>query len=200
MAESRRAPPRPRRSDFERNRARLLAAARRLVGERGPDALTVSEVAHQAGLNRTTAYQHFRTRDALVAAVLDAMSDELQSGLAEPHSASELIERMGQALTERRDIARLAVHLLMAGDPLPRRGWRRFVAHLGTVMRGNADAEMVANIVVGTWLVWSLRARSEYDPDELAPATARLARELNRLLRPDLLSNAQPRRAARREE
>ena len=200
MVRAQRAPQRPRRSDFERNRARLLAAARTLVGERGPDALTVSEVAHQAGLNRTTAYQHFRTRDELVAAVLDAMSDELQSGLAEPHSASELIERLGQALTARRDIARLGLHLVMAGDPLPRRGWRRLVEHLGTLLRRSADAEMVAHIVVGTWLFWSLRARAEYEPDEVAPATARLARELNRLLRPDLSSNAQTRHAARREE
>lgn len=200
MVRNRRAPQRVRRSDFERNRDRLLAAARRLVGERGPDALTVSEVAHRAGLNRTTAYQHFRTRDELSAAVLEAMSDELQSGLAEPHSASELIERMGQALSERRDIARLGLHLVLAGDPLPRRGWRRFVEHLGTVLRGRADAEMVAHIVVGTWLLWSLRAPAEYDPEEVAPATARLARELNRLVRPDLLANAQPRRPARRED
>src|SRR5262245_51581264 len=111
MADPRRAPQRPRRSDFERNRARLLAAARELVAEQGPDALTVSEVAYRAGLNRTTAYQHFRTRDELVSAVLDSMSDELQVGLAEPHSASDLIERIGRGLTERREVARLALHL-----------------------------------------------------------------------------------------
>src|SRR5262245_15927314 len=161
MPEISRAPLRPRRSDFERNRARLLAAARELVAEQGPDALTVSEVAHRAGLNRTTAYQHFRARDELVSAVLDAMSDELQVGLAEPHSASELIDHMGRALTERREIARLAVHLLMSGDPLPHRGWQRFVAHLAALTRGprtqdGVDAEMLAHILVGAWLVWSL--------------------------------------------
>ena len=35
-------------------------------GRAGPEALTVSSVARAAGLNRTTAYQHFRTRDELV--------------------------------------------------------------------------------------------------------------------------------------
>jgi AcrR family transcriptional regulator len=214
MAESKRAPLRPRRSDFERNRQRLLSAARQLVAEHGPDALTVSEVAHRAGLNRTTAYQHFRTRDELVSAVLDAMSDELQSGLAEPHSAPELIDRMGRALTDQREIARLALHLLMSGDPLPRRGWGRFVAHLGTVTRGSrtqdgVDAEMLAHILVGTWLVWSLRAHAEYDEAEVPAATARLTRELKRLFlyglfrperMPDLVDSLRPPRARKKEQ
>jgi len=182
-----RAPLRPRRSDFERNRARLLEAARGLVAKHGLQALTVSEVAHEAGLNRTTAYQHFRTRDELVAAVLEAMGDELQAGLGEPHSAAELIDRMTRVFTERTDLARLAVHLFLSGDPAPRRAGDRFVAHLRRVTRRGADAEMLAHVLVGTWLVWSLRVRAEYDEAEVEPATARLARELNRLLQPDLV-------------
>src|SRR5882672_11891188 len=113
MAESPHAPPRRRRSDFGRNRQRLLGAARRLVAEHGPDALTISEVAHQAGLNRTTAYQHFRTRDELVGAVLEAMGDELQAGLDRPRTASELIDGMTEVFSEQREMARLAVHLLL---------------------------------------------------------------------------------------
>lgn len=90
------APPRRRRSDFDRNRERLLVAARLLVAERGPDSLTISEVAHRAGLNRTTAYQHFRTRDALVTAVLEAMGDELEAGLAAPRTVPD--DQLGHAL------------------------------------------------------------------------------------------------------
>jgi AcrR family transcriptional regulator len=213
MAESAHAPPRRRRSDFDRSRARLLAAARRLVAEHGPDSLTISEVAHQAGLNRTTAYQHFRTRDELVAAVLEAMGEELAVGLEVPRSASELIDGMTQVFTSQRDLARLALHLVLSGDPLPRRGWERFVAHLTKITRGSraqdgVDAEMLGHILVGTWLVWSLRAHAEYDEDEIPAANARLAREMMRLFlyglfrperMPDLVDSLKPQRARKKE-
>jgi len=204
-------PQRRRRSDFEGNRRRLLAAARRVVAERGPESLTVSEVAHQAGLNRTTAYQHFRTRDELVGAVLEEMGEEFETRLDEPHSASELIDGMTRVFAERTEIARLGVHLLLSGDPLPRRAWDRFVARLARVARGSnaqsgVDAEMLAHILVGTYLVWALRARTEYD--DVAAATGRLSRELKRLFlyglfrseeMPDLVDSLRPVRARRKE-
>jgi AcrR family transcriptional regulator len=206
-------PPRRRRSDFDRSRARLLAAARRVVAQHGPEALTVSEVAHRAGLNRTTAYQHFRTRDDLVGAVLEAMGDELHDQLSAPRPAADLIETMTEVFSEQGEMARLAVHLLLSGDPLPRRGWERFVAQLGKVTRGpraqeGVDAEMVGHILMATWLVWSLRARAEYGEAEVPAATARLVRELKRLLLyglfrpervPDLVDSLRPRRARKKE-
>jgi len=208
------APPRRRRSDFDRNRTRLLDAARALVADRGPDSLTISDVAHRAGLNRTTAYQHFRTRDALVTAVLEAMGDELQAGLAAPRTAPELIEGLTREFSERHDLARLALHLLLAGDPLPRRSWERFVGHLEKVTRSSlsqsgADPEMLGHILVGTWLVWSLRAPAEYDLADVPAATERLTRELRRLLLyglfrpervPDLVESLRPARARKKEK
>ncbi|HXZ85502.1 MAG TPA: helix-turn-helix domain-containing protein, partial [Myxococcota bacterium] len=204
------APPRRRRSDFDRNRKRLLDAARRLLAEHGPESLTVSEVAHQAGLNRTTAYQHFRTRDELVGAVLEQMAEEFETGLDQPRSAAELIDGMTRVFSERREIARLALHLLLSGDPLPKRGWERFVARLARFARGaraqsGVDAEMLAHILVGTWLVWALRAPSEYD--DVPAATARLAREMKRLFlyglfrpeeMPDLVESLRPARARKK--
>jgi len=214
MSDTPHAPPRRRRSDFDRNRQRLLVAARHLVAEHGPEALTVSDVAHQAGLNRTTAYQHFRTRDQPVAAVLESMGDELQAGLEQPRSATELIDGMTRVFSEQRELARLSLHLLMSGDPLPRRSWERFVAHLRKLTSGSraqegVDAEMLAHILVGTWLVWSLRARAEYDEAEVGPATERLTRELKRLFlyglfrrdrMPDLVASLQPQRGRKKAE
>ena len=73
-----------RRSDHERTRRRILDAARRLMADRGPDGLTVSAVARAAELNRTTAYQHFRTRDELVRAVSDELVAEVVRLLSDP--------------------------------------------------------------------------------------------------------------------
>jgi len=68
-------PRRERRSDFQHTRRRIVEAARRLMGERGPESLTVSAVAHAAAINRTTAYQHFRTRDELVRGVTQHLKE-----------------------------------------------------------------------------------------------------------------------------
>lgn len=52
----------------------LLEAARVLVAEQGPEALTLSALAAQVGLSRPSLYEYFRSRDDLVAAMVE---DEL---------------------------------------------------------------------------------------------------------------------------
>lgn len=58
----------------------LLEAARVLVAEQGPDALTLSALATQVGLSRPSLYEYFRSRDDLVAAMVE---DELPRWIAE---------------------------------------------------------------------------------------------------------------------
>jgi AcrR family transcriptional regulator len=61
---------RPLRRDAERNRQRLLAAARELFAERGL-AVTLDDVAHRAGVGVGTVYRRFGSRDALVDALFE---------------------------------------------------------------------------------------------------------------------------------
>ena len=58
----------------------LLEAARVLVAEQGPEALTLSALAAQVGLSRPSLYEYFRSRDDLVAAMVE---DELPRWIAE---------------------------------------------------------------------------------------------------------------------
>ncbi|MDC1295698.1 TetR/AcrR family transcriptional regulator, partial [Myxococcota bacterium] len=55
-----------RRADYHVYRTRLLDAARALIAESGPTALSVSAVARRAGVNRSTAHAHFGTRAELI--------------------------------------------------------------------------------------------------------------------------------------
>ena len=64
------------RSDLLRNRERLLAAAREVFSEGGPDA-SLEAVARTAGLGIGTLYRHFPTREALFHAVYRREIDEL---------------------------------------------------------------------------------------------------------------------------
>jgi AcrR family transcriptional regulator len=61
---------RPLRADAERNRTRLLEAARTLFAERGLD-VSMDDIAREAGVGVGTAYRRFRSRDEIVEALFD---------------------------------------------------------------------------------------------------------------------------------
>lgn len=49
----------------------LLHAARDLVSEQGPQALTLGALAKRVGLSRSSVYEYFRSRDDLAAAIIE---------------------------------------------------------------------------------------------------------------------------------
>lgn len=59
------------RGDAARNRALLLDAARRLVSERGADAITMDEVAAAAGVGKGTLFRRFGSKAGLMMVLLD---------------------------------------------------------------------------------------------------------------------------------
>jgi AcrR family transcriptional regulator len=61
----------PERGDAARNRALLLTAARRLISERGSDAVTMDDVAAAAGVGKGTLFRRFGSRAGLMIVLLD---------------------------------------------------------------------------------------------------------------------------------
>ena len=59
------------RGDAARNRALLLDAARKLVAERGADAVTMEDVAAAAGVGKGTLFRRFGNRAGLMMVLLD---------------------------------------------------------------------------------------------------------------------------------
>ncbi|HEX4016470.1 MAG TPA: helix-turn-helix domain-containing protein [Frankiaceae bacterium] len=82
------------RQDAVRNRRHLVAAARRVFGRDGLDS-GVEAVAKQAGVGTGTLYRHFPSKDDLIAALLEDLSDEV---LASAQSA--LDHRDGSGIWE----------------------------------------------------------------------------------------------------
>ena len=64
------------RQDAARNRRHLVAAARQVFGRDGLDS-GVEAVAREAGVGTGTLYRHFPSKDDLIAALLDDLSDEV---------------------------------------------------------------------------------------------------------------------------
>jgi len=180
------APPRaPRRRDPAGTRAAILSAAQAMMVEHGPDGLTLSDVARRAGVNRGTAYQHFATRDELVAAVLDRLFATTKRSLdaRPPTSADAGLDQTVAYLVEHPALVRIAFFRLLAGVPNPRHElWADYLArvqHLAAGGRDDVDAEMLAVVLLGATLFWALRVQSGA---ERAADTGRYARELKRLL------------------
>jgi AcrR family transcriptional regulator len=185
------APPPPariRRSDFQRTRRRIIQAARELMGERSPESLTVSAVAHAAQINRTTAYQHFRTRDELVKAVMTELITEVGALIGNHGPAPDRIDQIAVYFVDHPEIARLALYMLGSDNAFPSEVWAPYLAEMrkheaGGTLQPGVDLEMLPQVLMAVAILWPLYARVECEDAAAAhAATARFARELKRLL------------------
>lgn len=68
----------PERGDAARNRALLLDAARRLIAERGPAAVTMDDIAAAARVGKGTVFRRFGSRAGLMMVLLDEDERALQ--------------------------------------------------------------------------------------------------------------------------
>ncbi|WP_285102223.1 TetR/AcrR family transcriptional regulator [Promicromonospora sp. MEB111] len=81
------------RRDAARNRDLLVAAARRVFAERGPD-VPLEEIASEAGVSRTTLHRHFENREALASAVLEHNVTDIEARAAALADADDGAERL----------------------------------------------------------------------------------------------------------
>ncbi|MEU0572587.1 TetR family transcriptional regulator [Nonomuraea sp. NPDC005983] len=97
------------RTDAERNRARVLEAARALFAEQGYD-VQMSEVARAAEVGVGTLYRHFPTRQALIEAAAEHRSGELlafarETCLATPDGLARFLGHIGEVLARDRGMS-----------------------------------------------------------------------------------------------
>jgi AcrR family transcriptional regulator len=89
-----------RRADASRNHERILAAARAVFVEDGPEA-SLDEVARRAGVGNATLYRHFGDREDLVRQVathvIAQVADDAESALAEEDDPFQALRRCVEA-------------------------------------------------------------------------------------------------------
>jgi polyketide synthase 12 len=148
---------RPERADAARNRQQLLATARAMLTEGGPDTLTMDALAVRSGLGKGTVFRRFGTRAGIFQALLDdderAFQEQVLGGRPPLGPGASPLERLiayGRArirfLTEHRDIARAALdgrQRIPAGaqSPLSLTHIRML---LGQLALGPADLDILA--------------------------------------------------------
>ncbi|GAA3302406.1 hypothetical protein GCM10020295_48160 [Streptomyces cinereospinus] len=93
------------RADALRNRERIVAAAREMFVEHGPD-VPLDEIARRAGVGNATVYRNFPDRGALirevVCSVMDRTAQAAEQALAESGDAFAALERFVHASADER--------------------------------------------------------------------------------------------------
>ncbi|MCE3553630.1 TetR/AcrR family transcriptional regulator [Pseudonocardia sp. RS11V-5] len=180
-------------------RARVFAALRELLYERGFDAVTLAGVAAAAGVGRTSIYNHFPDRQALLVAFVEHEADryvaELEGALT---AAATPTERL--AVFARLQLHRLAEFHLPPGQglagTLDPEAYRRIAAHadpigdrLARIVRegieaGEMAAEDPAVLVAMIGAALSARQIVDVPPDELTDSVQAAVRVVLGMVRP----------------
>ncbi len=116
-------PPRAPERRGESTRERILDVAEGLFADRGFDGTTLRDVAGGVGIRTPSLYNHFPSKEALYAAVLERvvepvlalLSEIVQAGPGERPDSRHVVERVMELLARRPDLPRLVVHEALGG-------------------------------------------------------------------------------------
>jgi AcrR family transcriptional regulator len=129
-----------------RTRAAVLEGAVRAVAKHGARRTTMADIASLSGVARATLYNHFRTRDAVYAAVCEQEIGELAAeGEAAPDLA-EALRTAAERLVENPAVRRIAAAGLDGPEPAALAELTRIGAGPGwTLARESAAAVLAAH-------------------------------------------------------
>ncbi len=188
----------PRARDPAETREEILKAARTLLAKDGPEGISLSEVAHLAGVNRGTAYQHFQTREKLIEATAGWVSDKLfRAMFGDPDTIGErrlelvdpadIMGRLANFAIDNPELGRIwLVQVLSSPDPTADPFWREFAGSLdrfveSELARPGVDAEVLSVLTLAGAFLWPVWARSHAKSEDERRALAdRFVHELMR--------------------
>jgi len=180
-------------------REAILEASCSLLARSGPEGISLSEVAHLAGVNRGTAYQHFETRDKLIQQTVEWVSDKLfRAAFGDPETigerrveevdASSLTRRMSAFAMANPELCRVwLLQVLASPDPSQDVFWREYVGSLERfsatdLAQPGIDSEVLSVVILAGTFLWPVWARAHAEDEQTRGTLAeRFARECMRL-------------------
>jgi AcrR family transcriptional regulator len=187
-----------RRRDPIGTREAILEAAREILAHDGKEGLRVSKVANRAKVNRGTAYQHFQSREQLVEATAESVSEKMYEAVygslrivnqgADSDTVRGVTEHLADFAMENPELSRAWLfELLSSQRPASDRFWREFESSFEQLAkteyaRSHIDTEVVSVLMLGGIFLWPIWARAHArNAQERQQMTQRLAREVLRL-------------------
>jgi len=166
----------------------------------GPDGLSLSKVAHLAGVNRGTAYQHFETREDLIKATVQWVSRHLSENILggearpdtsiadNPKAMYEVINGLATFAVENPELGRIWLFEMLSSDnPEDDVFFSHF--HKSTaamtasdVSEPGVDAEVLSVLMLAGYFLWPVWVRSKARTKKERNAMShRMSREVLRL-------------------
>lgn len=109
----------PRRNKgFDETHRELIETAVRLISERGTDALSITALAREMGINRTTVYYHFESREALLHAVSSWATAQLARGMDYNLSQPERTGLISRFVLENPELIKLWIDDFVSGTDI----------------------------------------------------------------------------------
>lgn len=189
----------PRSRNPESTREAILQAARTCLAHDGPEGLSLAEVARIAGVNRGTAYQHFKTRENLIAASAEWVSEKLfRAVFGEPQQVAgqpvgqvdvaELIDRLANFAMDNPELCRAwLLQVLSSPNPSNDQFWKQYAGSTERfaatkLAKDNVDSEVLSVIMLAGAFLWPVWARTHSRGKEnLRPLAHRFAHECLRI-------------------
>jgi AcrR family transcriptional regulator len=183
---------RRRRTDADRSVGAILRAATEILATQ--PAASVEDIAAKAGVSRQTVYAHFKTRDALISAVIDTITDEAVAEMDAAHpddgpAAAALLRLLDASWRTLRRYPRLLESAAAsAGTEADRDRHHAVLDHLDRVLtRGQHNGEFAGDLPTA-WLATAIVALGHAagaavsaGQITLADATTTLARSVLRI-------------------
>ena len=160
----------PLRADAQRNRARLLDAARAAFAS-GPEPVTLEQIARDSGVGIGTLYRHFPTREALVEALyrqelaeLCASAADLLAAAAPDLALRAWMDRFADYVTAKQEMADALRAVFASGSMTVSQARGELTAALRTILdagiaagtlRDDVHAEDIVAAIVGMFAATS---------------------------------------------
>lgn len=184
---------RKRNRGFEETHQSLIETAVRLLSEKGVEALSVSALAREAGINRTTVYYHFPSREAMIDAVKEWSSLQLARGMDTGSSRFERMAAINRFVLANPELIKLWIDDFIAPGDIRTRypRWDDLVSGMAKSLSAahpgeDIDAEVYAVMLLASAIIGPRILQNSVAPEaDPAQVSERFMAEHRRQLRRD---------------
>jgi len=176
---------------FDDSHQEMIETAVRLISEKGVEALSIAAIARAMGINRTTVYYHFDSREALIEAVKIWSSEQIAKAFGSGAPQQERIDYISRFVLNNPELIKLWIEdFISAGDIRDRYPyWDALVNGVKTLAAAEApdetvDAEVYCTILLTCAFIAPRVFRNSVNPlEDTESIVRRFTHEHQRLLK-----------------
>lgn len=148
--------PARRHKNFVATHQDMIETAVRLISERGVDSLSISALARSLGINRTTVYYHFKSREELLDAVKTWSAQQLAKAFEQTAPQLDRIDFITRFVLENPELIKLWIDDFISGGDIRDRypQWDALVAGIRNMPESEGvDAEIYCVIMLTSAII-----------------------------------------------